>query len=266
MPSATAPPAISTTVLMFFRRIVRGYFRRHFSAVRASGVERFLAAGSGGGPLIVYANHVSWWDPMVQVLLAGELMPRRKHYAPMDAATLKRYGIFRKIGVFGLEMKTPRGAAQFLRTSIAVLEGGGVLWVTPQGRFADTRERPLEFKPGLAALASRLKGGCTVLPLAIEYAFWDERLPETLLHFGSAVMVNGATSNELEPKLKAALLTAMQDLQRLAVARDPHGFQVIRKGRVGTGGFYEFGQRVWARLRGRRYQAEHTAPVRKECG
>ena len=38
-----AVPAISRPVLGFFRRIVRGYFRRHFHGVRVSGLERFLA-------------------------------------------------------------------------------------------------------------------------------------------------------------------------------------------------------------------------------
>ena len=177
-------PHISKPVLGFFRRIVRGYFGRHFRAVRVSDAGRFASVGAG--PLIVYANHSSWWDPMVLTLLAARYMRGRAHYAPMDASALARYGILKHVGVFGVEMKTARGAAQFLRTGLAVLGQGGVLWVTPQGRFADARERPLAFKPGLAALASRVKGGCTVLPLAIEYAFWDERLPETLLAFWRA--------------------------------------------------------------------------------
>ena len=252
-------PHISRPLLGFFRRIVRGYFGRSFRAVRVSGAERFVAAGAGGGPLIVYANHGSWWDPMVQVLLAGELMAGRQHFAPMDAAALERYGIFKRLGVFGVEMQTLRGAANFLRTGTAVLEGGGVLWVTPQGRFADARVRPVEFKPGLAALAARVKGGCTVLPLAIEYCFWDERLPETLLHFGEAVRVRGESAAEVEGQLRVALEAAMDELAGKAMARDAAGFALLRRGRVGAGGFYEFGQRVWSRVRGRAYQAEHTA-------
>ncbi|ADW67925.1 lysophospholipid acyltransferase family protein [Granulicella tundricola] len=259
-------PYISKPVLGFFRRIVRGYFRRHFRAVRVRGAERFAAAGTDGRPLIVYANHGSWWDPMVQVLLAAELMPGRKHYAPMDAAALERYGIFKRIGVFGVEMKTARGAAQFLRTGLRVLREGGVIWVTPQGRFADARERPLEFKPGLAALAAKVAGGCTVIPLAIEYPFWDERLPETLLLFGEAVTVEGDSAEAVEGRLKWALQRAMDELQELAIARDARAFTVLRKGRVGTGGFYELGQRVWARVRGRRYQAEHTVMPEEEQG
>lgn len=250
-------PHISKPMLGFFRKIVQGYFRRHFRAVRVSEAGRFRECGPG--PLIVYANHSSWWDPMVSVLLAAELMPGREHFAPMDAAALERYGILKRVGIFGVEMQTARGAAQFLRTGLEVLRQDGVLWITPQGKFADARERPLLFKPGLAALAARVPGGCTVLPLAIEYTFWDERLPETLLHFGLPVRVNGEASAAVDARLQEALLETMETLRLKAMTRDAGEFALLRKGRVGTGGFYEFGQRVLARLRGRRFQAEHTA-------
>ena len=105
-----------------------------------------------------------------------------------------------------------------------------------------------------------------MLPLAIEYPFWDERLPETLLHFGRPLQVQGEAAGEIEERLKPALLEAMEELKGLAVARDAANFTVLREGRVGTGGFYEMGQRAWARIRGRRYQAEHTALARKDRG
>ena len=250
-------PHISQPVLGFFRRIVRGYFSRHFRAVRVS--DAFRVTNLGAGPLIVYANHSSWWDPMVLTLLAARYMPQRAHYAPMDSSALARYGILRHVGVFGVEMRTARGAAQFLRTGLSVLAAGGVLWVTPQGRFADARERPLVFKPGLAALASRVKQGCTVLPLAIEYPFWDERLPETLLHFGEPVYVHGESAEQVESALRTALERSMETLATKAIARDPAAFEVLQHGKVGTGGFYQLGQRLLARLRGRPFQAEHTA-------
>ena len=254
-----AVPKISTFVLWFFRRIVRRYFRRHFSGVRLSGDPNL--ASLSDERLIVYANHSSWWDPMVLVLLAAKLMPKRKHFAPMDAAALERYGIFKKIGVFGVEMNSARGAARFLRMGKEIVQSGGVLWVTPQGRFADSRERPLGFKPGLAALAAKMEGGCTVLPLAIEYVFWDERLPETLLHFGDPVRVDGQSVDEVQELLEAALLKAMETLKAEAMSRNPAGFSLLHVGTVGTGGFYELGQRMIAALRRRRFQPEHTAVV-----
>ena len=258
-------PHISTPVLGFFRFIVRGYFRRHFTAVRVSEAARW--ASLPAGPVIVYANHTSWWDPMVSVLLAQRFMPERRHYAPMDAAALDRYPILKQIGVFPVEQEsgrsTTRGSSQFMRTGLAILKSGGVVWITPQGRFADVRE-PLEFKPGLAALAGR---AATVLPMAIEYAFWDERLPEVLLHFGEPIQVAGQVAGKVagevsDELLRSRLAEAMETLKAKAVARDPSAFATVVRGRAGVGGFYGAGQRMVARLRGRRYQAEHTAAER----
>jgi 1-acyl-sn-glycerol-3-phosphate acyltransferase len=249
-------PHISPAILTFFRRIVRGYFRRHFRAVRISNPH--LLAQQTTGPVIVYANHSSWWDPMVSVLLAHRLLPQRRHYAPMDAAALEKYGILKRIGIFGVDLHSVRGAARFLRTSLDLLAQGGVLWITPQGRFVDPRERPLAFKPGLAALAARCPNGCTLVPLAIEYPFWDERLPETLLHFGEPVHITGQSTEEADRLLQVALLEAMQTLEQKSIARDPAAFELLEAGRVGTGGFFQVGQRLKALVTGRKYQPAHT--------
>src|SRR5438270_13179539 len=105
-------PAISPNILRFFRKIVRGYFRRHFHSVRLSAASDLASIS---GPLIVYANHSSWWDPMVAFLLGEELFGDRNHYAPMDASALAGYSILSRIGVFPVELTTARGAVPFLR-------------------------------------------------------------------------------------------------------------------------------------------------------
>ena len=248
-------PAISTPLLILFRTIVRRYFRRQFHAVRVVGAHHLSDVR---GPLIVYANHSSWWDPMVCFLLSAELLPQRRNYAPMEADSLDRYAVLKQLGVFPVAIETARGAVQFLRTGQAVLESGGVLWITPQGRFADRREKPLTFKPGLATLAARV-GRCTVLPLAIEYTFWDERKPEVLLEFAEPVEVDGADAATLGQTLVEALAQIMTRLEARALTRDPGAFErVLAKGAVGTGGMYGLGQRLRAAVLRRPYQAEHT--------
>jgi 1-acyl-sn-glycerol-3-phosphate acyltransferase len=252
----SAVPEISDVTLRFFTRIVRSYFRRHFRAVLVQHAERLRDAT---GPLIVYANHSSWWDPMVSILLAQTLLPERKHYAPMDAVPLARYPILRKLGIFPVELATARGAVQFLRTSEAVLASGGVLWVTPQGRFADARERPLAFKDGLAALVARVPE-VTVLPLAIEYTFWNERLPETLMHFAPVLHVGPDVSTEITTReLEEALDAAMNVLRDASMARDPLAFEVLLEGSRGTGGFYALGKRLRALFSGKGFQEDHSA-------
>jgi 1-acyl-sn-glycerol-3-phosphate acyltransferase len=255
-----AAPTISAPILWFLRRVARRRFRKHFHGVRICGD---VSVVPGAGPLIIFANHSSWWDPMLAILLAQKFMPERPHYAPMDAVALARYGILRKVGIFPVELETVRGAVQFLRTGASILKSGGVLWVTPQGRFVDPRAVPLDFKPGLAALARRVSselGSCTLLPLAIEYPFWDERLPEVLLRFGEPVRVSaGETAEAIQIRLLAALYGTMVKLQESAVRRDPLIFRTILRGASGAGGFYAVGQRLKASIQRRPYRPEHTA-------
>ena len=242
-------PKISQPLLQWFRWIVRRNFEQGFHAVRLQGMERLPSAD---GPVLIYANHSSWWDPMVAFLLSGE---------PMDATALLRYKILRWMGVFPVEISSARGAVQFLRTGEAILRDGGVLWVTPQGRFADVRERPVEFKPGIAALAARIPG-CAVLPLAIEYVFWDERTPEALLQLGEPVVVGeGERPDVLETRLKRALEETMSEMQERAMSRDAERFERgLVRGRVGVGGMYGFGKRVKALVTRTAYQPEHSVP------
>ena len=200
---------------------------------------------------------------MVAFLLADELFAGRQHYAPMDASALRRYPILKRLGIFPVEIETARGAIQFLRTGQKILQSGGVLWITPQGQFSDPRVRPLLFKPGLAALAGR-SGGCTLLPLAIEYPFWNERLPETLLHFGEPVHVSAESASTLEPRLIAALEATMNALREKTLTRHADAFeQTLSFNPGGAGGFYALAQRLKSLALRRPYRAEHT-PTRHE--
>lgn len=255
MPLERDLPPISGLTLRLFRRVVRRYFRRHFRAVQAQHPDRLSASK---GPLIVYGNHSSWWDPMLIVLLGDLLLPHRQHYAPMDARALEQYPILRKLGIFPVEMGSPRGAATFLRTAEAVLRSDGVLWLTPQGRFADPRDLPLAFRPGLGALALRMPE-VPLLPLAVEYTFWDERLPEALLHFGATAQIPADASTAVATRcLEDALAHAMYLLQQAAIARNPAAFQTVFTGARGAGGAYAMIRRLRALASHRRVPLDHT--------
>ena len=194
---------------------------------------------------------------MVSVLLAEAFASTLQHYAPIDAAALERYPILKRVGLFPVEMATARGAAQFLRTSQAILAAQSAVWITPQGRFADPREA-LAFKPGMGALAVRVPEA-TLLPLAIEYTFWDERMPETLLRFGAPVKIaDGTTADEATAQLETALAQTMEELKVASCARDASAFQVLLSGRRGVGGMYGLRQRLRSIFSRAANEIDHT--------
>lgn len=250
----------SRLLYAWFHRYARRYLARHFHAVRLS--TRGRPPVVPDGPLVVALNHPSWWDPLFCFALI-DLFPGRTHTAPIDAAALHGYRFFERLGFFGVEQGTVRGAAAFLRTSLEILaEPRTAIWLTVAGRFVDPRDRPVRIQPGAAHLAARLERG-TVLPLALEYPFWDEKLPEALAYFGQAIEVPAGprATEEWQGLLEEGLERAQDALALEARARDPEAFEVLLRGRAGIGGAYDAWRRWSARLRGETFRPGHGEAV-----
>ncbi|WP_052600721.1 lysophospholipid acyltransferase family protein [Microvirga lotononidis] len=236
----------------------RRYFTRHMNALRIA--QWGMPAAPQQGPIIVYSNHPAWWDAAVYVLAADRFLPSYESYAPIDAAMLRQYGIFGRIGAFGVDLESPRGAADFLKAGSEILSvPHRALWITAQGRFGDVRERPLGLKPGVAYLLERAPG-CTVLPLAIEYGFWLERGAEAFIAFGPPMrgqdLLNLARSDRLK-RLEGELTTTLDRLSADVRSRDPARFRAVLEGRAGIGGLYDGWRRLAAALRGRAFDPSH---------
>ena len=239
---------------------LRWLFWRRFNAVRiaCAGLPRAPA----GRPLIICSNHPSWWDPALFILLQTELFPGRAGFGPMDAAALAKYGLLERMGVFGIELESRRGAARFLETCTRVLAGpGNVLWITAQGEFADARERPIRLRPGIAHLLRRVPDAI-VLPLAIEYPFWNEGKPEALAGFGAPIATGDAGGRERSVAewtavLEAALTQAADDLAVDSLRRDPLVFRRLLAGNAAVGPIYGAYRRLRAVATGQAFDVSH---------
>jgi len=178
----------------------------------------------------LYANHSSWWDPLVGLVLQSKFYPDYTLFAPIEATALRRYKILSKMGFFGVEKQSRRGVTEFLATVEAILcQPEHLLAVTPQGRFADARERPVQLQRGLGFLATRIRRALFV-PLAVEYTFWEAGRPEILCRFGEPAEVGVDTSISMTASQWTAVferrLEAAQDaLAKEACGRDRRTFE-----------------------------------------
>jgi len=252
-------PTVSKPLHRLFTWYSRRYLRRHFHSLRVSRASALPVKTEL--PLVIYSNHASWWDPLVALVLAQEFLAGRSVFAPIEAAALARYGFFKRLGAFGVEQGTPHGAGQFLRRARRILQKPeNTLWLTPQSRFADTRERPVRFKPGIGHLPRQVGPLCFV-PVAMEYVFWEERLPEILVRFGAPY----ETSPEKMPLTPAEwteffagrLAETQNALAAEAGGREPEKFQCLLRGSSGVGGVYDRWRALKAKARGQSFQAQH---------
>jgi 1-acyl-sn-glycerol-3-phosphate acyltransferase len=251
-------PRRSIWLFKIFRKYARRYLRRHFHALRVS------CAGTSPdtllGPLFVVTNHASWWDPLVGLALT-ELMPRdRSHYAAIDVEGLVQYPFLERLGFFGVELGTPRGGLAFLHTCQAVLSSAeSILWLTPQGKLVDPRERPIKLKEGVGHLAYR-QSQTKVLPLALEYPFWNDRCPEALARFGEPISItakHSETPRAWTSKIEGALARTQDQLAEEGRQRDPALFFTAVSGSSGVGGVYDVWRRTKSALCGEPFHPEH---------
>ncbi len=252
-------PQVSARLVYWFDWYLQRYFPNHFHAFAVSELRR-VGEIDASKPLIVYLNHASWWDPLVALVLAKRYFPHRSLYAPIDADALKKYPFMQRLGFFPVQQDSLHGAGQFLRTAREILrQPGSSVWLTPEGRFADPRSRDFEFQPGLAHLASKLDEG-VLLPIAVEYPFWEERQPEVLVRFGEPIDVQhhvAATKEQWQLILQRGLRDTQLLLERDSLDRNSSAFEVLIAGRSGVFWLYDWLRRVRFWLTGQQMEKTH---------
>lgn len=250
---------VSDRLVSWFDWYLQRYFPQHFHAFAVSNTS-LVAEIPRETPLIVYINHASWWDPLVALILARRYFPNHSLYAPIDAEALSKYPFMQRLGFFPVRQDSLHGAGQFLKTARTILQlPGSSIWLTPEGQFADPRSRDLSFQPGLAHLASKLDRGI-LLPVAVEYPFWEERMPELLVRFGEPIDVTkqpGIPKEAWQKLLEQGLRAAQTELEVDSLARNSEAFEVLMTGKPGVYWIYDVLRRFLSWFTGVRVEKTH---------
>lgn len=256
----------SPALCRFFGAVMARRMRRGFHAVRLA--RPGWPDLPTGRPVIVCLNHPSWWDPALLIVMGTTRYRDRPGYGPIEAAMLRRYRFMARIGLFGVEPGRA-GAAAFLRHGRRILaDPRSMLWITAEGAFTDPRRRPVRLRPGIAHLV-RCAPEALVVPLAVEYPFWDESAPEALARFGEPMPASdfaGRPVPDIAAALERRLETTMDALALDAQSRDPARFLTLIDGTAGVGGVYDLWRRAQAWAGGHRFSPKHGDASDKERG
>ncbi|MHB8893130.1 MAG: (d)CMP kinase [Candidatus Limnocylindrales bacterium] len=204
--------------------LVARIFARTFARIRVEGLDRIPRTG----PVILAANHISNFDPVVMgSWITPALKRRRIHW--LGKRELFDWPGFGWIAASGGVHPVDRGTAdvEAYRLATRILEAGFVLFIFPEGTRSPTGELQ-EAKDGLAALAMRT--GATIVPIGINNsdAVWAKghRLPSPFPRrtitvrigepFGTTGLVPPGTDRRAA---KAIVTTAI--MGRIAALLDP---------------------------------------------
>jgi len=159
----------------------RNLFNRRFNSLQVSGL-KFLKVKEEKTPLIIYANHSSWWDGLTAFQISRQA--GLDSFIMMEEKQLKKLRLFRKLGAFSVVRENNREALKSINYAIQILEQNPIrtLWIFPQGEISPNDARPLRFYNGLARIIKRLEK-CSVISLAMRYEFLGEYKPDIFVKF-----------------------------------------------------------------------------------
>jgi len=190
-------------------------------------------------PIIAVANHPSWWDGYLALLLSRRFgLPR---YLMMDAAQLRRYGFFAWAGCFGVERDDPRdvGRAIVYASRLFAAHRNALLWMFPQGEIVPADVRPVVVHRGVAHVIRRATETIpevSVMPVAWQLIYRGEQHPEVVIRTGEIMQLDRTTGRDVSAvthKIQCRLTETMDALHYDLVHDDLRAYRVILRGQRG---------------------------------
>jgi len=138
----------------FFRFYTRWKLKRHFHHLSEE-----LELPDGKKPLLLIANHFSWWDGFICFYL-NDLYFKKKFHVMMLEEELGKRMFLHRAGAFSIR-KSTRSVVESVRYSSSVLSSpGNLLLMYPQGQFQSQYEHDLRFEKGI----EKILNGCSADP------------------------------------------------------------------------------------------------------
>ena len=214
---------------LVYHVLVRPALRRSFVRVAISAPE---GPQPPDLPVLLYSNHVSWWDGYLAFLLTRERW-NTETYLMMEERQLRRYRFFQWCGCFSVDREDPREALRSVAYAANVLHGhpGRSVWIFPQGEITPNDRRPLTTYSGTAHIALRA-APVRCVPVALRLEFFGEQRPEALVRIGPSHVVEGGTARSLQADMDRRLLQTVDELRADALSGATQHYRTVLPGRA----------------------------------
>lgn len=204
----------------------RNLLKRNFHSFRIHNLQTLINSDKNI-PLIIYANHSSWWDGLIlfEILKTSDF----DSYVLMEEKQLKNYKLFRKLGAFSIVKENSREAIKSLDYAVEILRKGEnkTLLIFPQGEIFSNDKRPLDFFNGLAYLTVKLEK-CILVPCSIRLEFIQNYKPEIFVKFGRPEHFSRTKKikrNHLTSRFEENLIADLDSLKSDIIENKLDGFQ-----------------------------------------
>jgi 1-acyl-sn-glycerol-3-phosphate acyltransferase len=185
-------PAHSPVFQYFFDLWLSYAFKKNFSRMKIIG-----EINDKQLPLLIIANHVSWWDGF-WILRLNKMLFQRKFHVMMLEDQLQSHGFLRKLGAFSIRKrsKTLRMSLEF--ASSVLNDPGNLLLFFPQGKISSQYDIPVKFEKGLGTILRLTDNPIQIVMVAHLTDYFSHQRPILNQYVFSPELVNSLEVDELE--------------------------------------------------------------------
>ena len=176
----------------FFHFYGKFMLHRHFHEINLKGT--FTEKNM---PVLLIANHFSWWDGFFADYLNHLLFKRRFHIMMLEEQLRQRM-FFNKAGAYSIK-KNSRDVFDTLNYTVDLLKDPQSLVVMyPQGEFKSLYHYPIQFEKGVASIINKLYGQVQVVFLTALVDYFEHRKPTLTLGLMEYEVIGETTLKNLE--------------------------------------------------------------------
>lgn len=168
----------------FFQRYTLWKLRRAFHEVHIIG-----GFTDKKWPVLILANHISWWDGFWMMYLNLKMLNRKFHFM-MQENQLRKYWALNLAGGYSVK-KNSRSILQTIQYTVALLKSSGnMVFLFPQGKITSMHETQIAFESGIGEIIRRVENEIHILFVANIVEYWSNPKPSLSIHVESYTHIN----------------------------------------------------------------------------
>lgn len=168
----------------FFKLYVAWIIRRNFHKVHVMG--QFLDQHK---PVLVIANHISWWDGFWTVHLILKVFHRKFHFMMLEDQ-LRKERILSLTGGFSIK-KGSRSIIESLKYTIELLsDKRNLVLLFPQGKFTSIYDPSFQFEKGLERIIQEVNGKAQIFFQANLIDYFSHKKPSLFIYLKECDQLN----------------------------------------------------------------------------
>lgn len=132
-------------------------------------------------PVLLLANHMSWWDGFFAMQLNVKVLRRKFHFMMLEEQ-LKKFSFFNKTGGYSIRKKSRETLESINYTAELLRKRENVVLLFPQGNLESIYKTSFQFESGIGRIVEKARCKIHILFMANLINYFSRRKPSLYIY------------------------------------------------------------------------------------